>query len=244
MGYFVHFIRLVTVLAIGASVAGCSTSPEAIEQNDPFEPINRQVFEFNHALDHQVAIPAASFYRSAAPPVFREHLHYFLTNLHLPVTFVNDVLQGNFERGSIAIGRFTVNTTLGVGGVLDVATDWGLPYHAEDFGQTLGWYGVPEGPYLMLPLAGPALPRDIAGSFVDGYMNPLGYIRFHNKKYYWSWPLRLFSLVDARSHNIDSLREMERSSIDLYATTRSIYRASREAEVRNGVPDVADLPDF
>ncbi|HUO90463.1 MAG TPA: VacJ family lipoprotein [Rhizomicrobium sp.] len=239
-----HFIRLVTVLAIGASVAGCSTSPEAIEQNDPFEPINRQVFEFNHALDHQVAIPAASFYRSAAPPVFREHLHYFLTNLHLPVTFVNDVLQGNFERGSIAIGRFTVNTTLGVGGVLDVATDWGLPYHAEDFGQTLGWYGVPEGPYLMLPLAGPALPRDIAGSFVDGYMNPLGYIRFHNKKYYWSWPLRLFSLVDARSHNIDSLREMERSSIDLYATTRSIYRASREAEVRNGVPDVADLPDF
>jgi phospholipid-binding lipoprotein MlaA len=233
-----------TVLAVGVWVAGCSTSPEAVEQNDPFEPLNRRVFEINHSLDHRVAIPAASFYRSVTPPVFRDHLHYFLTNLHLPVTFINDVLQGNFERSGVAIGRFTVNTTLGVAGVFDVATDWGMPYHAEDFGQTMGWYGVPEGPYLVLPLAGPALPRDLAGTVVDGYMNPLSYIKFHNKNYYWSWPIRLLALVDARSHNIDALREMERSSIDLYATTRSIYRASREAEVRNGVPDVADLPDF
>jgi phospholipid-binding lipoprotein MlaA len=240
----VRYVRLVAVLALGMWVAGCSTSPEAVEQNDPFEPINRQVFEINHSLDHQVALPVASFYRSATPAEFREHLHYFLTNLHLPVTFANDVLQGNFERGGDALGRFAVNTTLGGAGVFDVATNWGMPYHEEDFGQTMGWYGVGEGPYLVLPLAGPALPRDLVGSVVDGYINPLGYIQFHNKNYFWSWPVKLLSLVDSRSHNIDALRELERSSIDLYATTRSIYRASREAEVRNGVPDIADLPDF
>jgi phospholipid-binding lipoprotein MlaA len=242
-GRLQHF-RLAAILSLCVWTAACSAAPEAVEQNDPFEPLNRQIFEFNHGLDHRVALPVASFYRSVAPAPFREHLHYFLTNLNLPVTFANDVLQGHFSRSGEAIGRFAVNSTLGVGGVFDVATDWGMPYHREDFGQTMGYYGVGEGPYLVVPLAGPALPRDIAGTVVDGYINPLGYIQWRNKNYYWSWPIRVLSLMDSRSHNIDALREMERSSIDLYATTRSIYRQSREAEIRNGVPDVAGLPDF
>ena len=239
-----RYLKLSAVLTICVWAGACSTSPEAIEQNDPFEPLNREIFAFNHKLDDRVAMPAATFYKSAAPPVFREHLHYFLTNLHLPVTFANDVLQGHFERGGEAIGRFAVNTTLGLAGVFDVATDWEMPYHEEDFGQTMGWYGVGEGPYLMLPLAGPADPRDIAGGFVDGYLNPLGYIKWRHKNYYWSWPIRVLSLVDSRSQSIDSLREIQRSSIDLYATTRSLFRQSRNAEIRNGEPDVMGLPDF
>jgi len=244
VGEGLRYFRLAAVLAVCVWAGACSTTPEAVEQNDPFEPLNREVFAFNHSLDDRVALPVATFYRSAAPPVLREHLHYFLTNLHLPVTFANDVLQGNFERGGEAVGRFAVNSTLGVAGVFDVATRWGMPYHQEDFGQTMGVYGIGEGPYLVLPLAGPAVPRDIAGSVVDGYLNPLGYIQWRHKNYYYSWPLRILSFVDSRSQGIDALREIQRSSIDLYATTRSLYRQSRNAEIRNGEPDVQGLPDF
>jgi len=231
------------VLALSAWVAGCSTSPEAIEQNDPFEPVNRDIFMFNRSLDDRVALPVATFYRSVAPGVFREHLHYFLSNLHLPVTFANDVLQGHLERGGQAIGRFAANTTLGGAGVFDVATAWGMPYHEEDFGQTMGFYGVGEGPYLVLPLLGPAVPRDIAGGIVDHYLDPLGYLRFHDK-FIWSWSRSALSFVDSRSRNVDTLREIQRSSIDLYATTRSLYRQSRDTEIRNGEVDVMGLPDF
>ncbi len=239
-----QYRRLTAALALCLWSGACSTTPEAIEQNDPFEPLNREVYRLNHSLDSRVALPAATFYRSAAPPVLREHLHYFLTNLHLPVTFANDVLQGHFGRSGEAVGRFAVNSTLGLAGVFDVATGWGMPYHQEDFGQTLGYYGVGEGPYLVLPLAGPAVPRDIAGSVVDGYLNPLGYLKWKHKNYYYSWPLRVLSLVDSRSRGVDALREIQRSSIDLYATTRSLYRQSRNAEIHNGEPDIAGLPDF
>lgn len=225
-------------------VSACATSPQDPGANDPLEPLNREVFRLNHSLDNRVALPLATFYHSAAPEPLRVHLHYFLTNLHLPVTAANDVLQLHFERGGEAIGRFAVNSTLGIGGVFDVATDWGMPYHSEDFGQTMGWYGVGEGLYVIIPLGGPASARDIAGSVVDGYINPLGYIQWHNKSYYWSWPIRLLSFVDSRSTSVDELREIQRSSIDLYATTRSLYRQSRDAEIRNGEPDVKGLPDF
>jgi phospholipid-binding lipoprotein MlaA len=236
-------LRLLGVFALGALVSACSHSPESIQQNDPLEPFNREVFALNHSLDNRVALPVATFYHSITPDPVREHVHYFLTNLHLPVTFANDVLQGNFERGGEAIGRFATNSTLGVAGVFDVASGWGLPYHQEDFGQTMGWYGVGEGPYLVLPLLGPAVPRDIAGSFVDHYLDPLGYVQWRHK-FYFSWGRSALSFVDGRSQSINNLREIERASIDLYATTRSLYRQSRDAEIRNGEPDVKGLPDF
>ena len=243
MGVWVRVFRLLAVVALGAWVAGCASSPQDPDANDPFETVNREVFRLNHSLDNRVALPLATFYRSAAPAPFREHLHYFLTNLHMPVTFANDLLQGHFERGGDAIGRFAVNSTVGFVGVFDVATDWGMPFHQEDFGQTMGYYGVGEGPYLVLPLLGPAVPRDIAGGFVDHYFDPLGYVQWRHK-YYWSWTRSALSFVDSRSRSVDTLREIQRSSIDLYATTRSLYRQSRDAEIRNGEPDVAGLPDF
>lgn len=242
-GEDVRYGSLAAALALCAGLGACSTTPEAVQQNDPFEPMNREIFELNHKLDNRVALPIATYYRSATPVEVREHLHYFLTNLHLPVTFVNDMLQGNFDRGGEAIGRFAVNTTLGGIGVFDVATGWGMAYHEEDFGQTMGWYGVGEGPYLVLPLLGPAVPRDIGGSFVDHYFDPLGYVTWRHK-FYYSWGRSALGFVDSRAQSVDDLREIERSSIDLYATTRSLYRQSRDAEIRNGVPDVKGLPDF
>ncbi|MBV9044925.1 MAG: VacJ family lipoprotein [Alphaproteobacteria bacterium] len=238
-----HLIRLLTAVVFCAGLGACSTPQQSAADNDPFEGLNRRVFSFNQGLDSRVALPVATFYRSAAPGPVRDHVHYFLTNLHLPVTAANDILQGHFERSGEALGRFAVNTTLGVGGVFDVATDWDMPYHQEDFGQTMGWYGVGEGPYLVLPLLGPALPRDLAGQFVDRYFDPLGYLAFKNRLY-WTYTRSALTFLDARSRSIDTLREIQRSSIDLYATTRSLYRQSREAEIRNGEPDVAGLPDF
>jgi phospholipid-binding lipoprotein MlaA len=243
LGKSLNRYRLQAVLALGVCLGACSTTPEAVEQNDPFEPVNREVFDFNHSLDDRVALPVATFYHSVAPEEIRDHLHYFLSNLHLPVTFANDVLQGHFERGGQAIGRFAANSTLGVAGVFDVATDWGMPQHDEDFGQTMGFYGVGEGPYLVLPLTGPTVPRDLAGGFVDHYLDPLGYLHLKNKLI-WSWPRTFLSFVDTRSRSIDTLREIQRSSIDLYATTRSLYRQSRDNAIRNGEVDVTGLPDF
>jgi len=235
--------QFVAVMVLCVVLQGCADTQESREQNDPLEPMNRWFFGLNHRLDNRVALPAATFYKSITPDFFREHLHYFLSNLHLPVTFANDILQGNFSRGGDAVGRFGVNTTLGFGGVFDVATEWGMPYHQEDFGLTMGYYGVPEGPYLVLPLVGPALPRDIAGGFVDHYFNPLNYLAF-NHDHYWSWSRRVLTFVDARSRNIDDLRLIERSSVDLYATTRSLFRQARESEIRQGQPDTQGLPDF
>jgi phospholipid-binding lipoprotein MlaA len=242
-GDILRYSGLTAIVALCAGLGACATfHPDA--PSDPLEPVNREVFAINHALDNRVALPVATFYKSVTPEELREHLHYFLTNLHLPVTVANDVLQGNVSRGGEALERFAVNTTLGGAGIFDVATGWELPYHEEDFGQTMGWYGIGEGPYVILPLAGPADVRDIAGSFVDRYMSPMGYVQWRHKNYEWGWPIRVLSLVDSRSGSIDELREIERNSIDLYATTRSLYRQSREAEVRNGEPDVQGLPDF
>jgi len=244
LGDCVKLIRLLAVAALGMLVSACATNPQDPDAHDPLEPVNREVFRFNHSLDNRVALPLATFYRSAAPAPFRTHLHYFLTNLQLPVTAANDILQLHFERSGEAVGRFAVNSTLGFAGIFDVATDWGMPHHREDFGQTMGWYGIGEGLYIIIPLGGPASARDIAGSVVDGYINPLGHIQWKHKNYYWSWPLRLLSFVDSRSTSVDALREIQRSSIDLYATTRSLYRQSRNAEIRNGEPDVQGLPDY
>ncbi|MBL6852498.1 MAG: VacJ family lipoprotein [Alphaproteobacteria bacterium] len=235
--------RLLAVAALGMLVSACASNPQDPDANDPLEPVNREVFRFNHGLDDQVAIPVATFYRSATPEPFRLHLHYFLANLHGPITFANDVLQGHFERGGEAIGRFAVNSTLGFVGIFDVATDWGMPYHSEDFGQTMGYYGMPEGPYLVIPFGGPTVTRDLAGTYVDHFLDPLAYVHWRYQSY-WSWTRTALSFVDTRSRSIDDLKEIQRSSIDLYATTRSLYRQSRNIEIRNGEPDVEGLPDF
>ncbi len=230
---------------MGVWLAGCSSEPEAVQQNDPFESVNRDVFKFNHTLDDQVALPVATFYHSAAPAPVREHLHYFLTNLHMPVTFANDVLQGHFARGGQAIGRFAVNTTLGCVGIFDVATEWGMPFHQEDFGQTMGYYGVGEGPYLVLPAADRSrraarhrrrLHRPLSRSARLSAVAP-----------------QILLVLDAQRPSVSSTpapaawkpcAKSSASSIDLYATTRSLYRQSRNAEIRNGEPDVQGLPDF
>ena len=222
-----------TLITLALSLYGCASS----SANDPLEPVNRVFFNFNHTLDDRAALPAATYYKSAVPQSVRSGLHNFTSNLALPVTFANDILQGEVMRAGETASRLGVNTTLGFGGVTDPATGMGMPEHSEDFGQTLGSYGVPGGPYLTLPLLGAALPRDLVGRiFVDHFFNPLGYLSYHGKLYV-SLAQSAIGLVDQRSRNIDSLRTIERTSVDYYASMRDLYLKRRDDEIHNRTPD-------
>jgi phospholipid-binding lipoprotein MlaA len=227
-------------IAVTLLLGGCATGSRSDAVNDPLEPVNRKVFAFNQSLDKRAALPAATYYKSAVPDGAREGVHNFLSNLTLPVTFANDVLQGETTQAGKAVCRFGVNTTVGVLGVMDPATGMGYPEHNEDFGQTLAVYGMPGGPYMVLPLLGPTVPRDLAGRIlVDHYFNPLGYVSYHGKLYV-SLTQNFFKLVDQRSRRINALRDVERTSIDYYAAMRSIYLQKHDNNARDG--DVAPDP--
>jgi phospholipid-binding lipoprotein MlaA len=231
--------RALALLVLGFALAGCA-SAEKWSDNDPLEPFNREMFKINQTLDHRAALPAAEFYKSSVPGTLRDSLHNVLSNLGLPVTFANDILQGQVSRAGDAAGRFCVNTTVGVLGVMDPATGMGMPLQQEDFGQTLGVYGVPGGPYVVLPLLGAALPRDAFGRiFIDHYFSPLGYIDYHGK-YYVSLGERLFSTVDGRARAIETVRDIERSSIDAYAAMRDAYLKRRQDQIDNREPGQED----
>lgn len=233
------------VLAVVATGCTASKDPAALAQNDPYEPTNRAISNFNTKLDNNFAKPVAKAYNWAVPQPARTGIHNFLTNLNKPVVFGNDLLQGEFTRAGQTLARFTVNTTLGVGGLVDAASMADIPEHDEDFGQTLGVYGTGEGPYLVLPFMGPNPPRDLAGNVVDMFMDPTTYIKFHGSDT-WFAVRSGVSILDFRARNIDTLEQIERTSIDMYATTRSLYRQYRNSEINNGKPDTSqsDTPDF
>ena len=228
------------MIAVTLLLGGCASSSQSDAVNDPLESVNREVFAFNHSLDNRAALPAATYYKSAVPDGAREGVHNFLSNLSLPVTFANDVLQGETTRAGNTVCRFGVNTTVGILGVMDPASGMGYPEHDADFGQTLAVYGVPGGPYMVLPLLGSTQPRELAGKLlVDHYFNPLGYVTYDGKLYV-SLTENILKLVDQRSRKIGALRDVERTSIDYYASVRSIYLQKHSIDSDNG--DVAPDP--
>lgn len=240
--------RLAGAIICLGLVAGCATPPEDPvaraefeEVNDPLEPTNREIFAMNMALDDNVIEPVARGYRKALPAEARDSLRNFFNNVESPVIFINDVLQGEGGRAAETAVRFVVNTTAGFFGFFDVAGDYGLDRHSEDFGQTLAVWGVDEGPYLMLPIFGPSNVRDTAGMVADSFMNPLTYVAANNGV---GLPARMGANVldgiDTRSRHIEQLEDIERTALDLYATIRSLYRQNREGEILNGA--VVDVP--
>lgn len=238
-------LRILPVLMIALATAGCSSTPypDAVEQNDPYESFNRQVFDMNQSFDKSVALPVAVFYHHAVPTPARDGVHNFLSNLDAPSTFANDILQGEVTRACETFGRFTVNSTVGIGGFVDAATTFGMPNHSADFGETLAVYGVGEGPFLVLPLLGPSNPRDAVGDVVDIGFDPLTYIHWRSSLY-WMMGRGLVSVIDLRERNIGTIAELERTSVDLYATERSLYRQHRNSEINGGKPDLQNLPNI
>jgi phospholipid-binding lipoprotein MlaA len=237
------------VTAVGAGLAlfltGCADVQDPSGANDPYESFNRQVFDFNQRVDKAVIKPVAEAYVAGVPEPARDGVHNFITNLDLPITFANDVLQGEAERGSETFLRFTINSTLGIGGLFDVATrNFKMPFHTEDFGQTLAVRGVQEGPYMVLPIIGPDPPRDAVGKGVDILLDPLTWWPHFDGKFWLSAGKSVLGGIDLRARNLDTLDSIERQSIDFYASIRSLYRQNRNNEIRNGAPDVSNLPNL
>ncbi|MCA8929308.1 MAG: VacJ family lipoprotein [Alphaproteobacteria bacterium] len=232
--------RGLAVGALCAVAAGCATNPPGTVY-DPFEPVNRQVFAFNSAVDTVLVRPVAVVYRDWAPRPFKMMLGNLVNHLTLPMTIVNDLLQGKPEQAKIAASRFFVNTVAGMGGLIDVATPTGLKLHQEDMGQTFAVHGSGPGPYLVLPLLGPSNMRDGIGTLIDWYADPI-----HVASYFPNEGGTAFRYGHAgaiglvrREELIDPIDSLKRSSLDYYATVRAAYNQQREAAIRDGKPDPA-----
>ena len=231
-------------LAVSLGLGGCSApSEESLAQRDPWEATNRDVFAFDVWVEHNIARPVDDGYRAVVPEPAREGVHNVTTNLHEPIVAANDALQGDGKKLVRTLGRIVINSTVGLGGLIDVAAKIGIPYHDNDFGITLGQNGIAEGSYLVLPLVGPMPPRDLLGSAVDGVFEPFNYARFSGRHtfLYTRSGLRVLDTVDQRRDEFESI---ERSSLDFYATTRNLYRQSRDARIRGEDAGTVQLPDL
>jgi phospholipid-binding lipoprotein MlaA len=230
-------VALVPLLALSA----CATPPtdpasraQFEANNDPLEPMNRQIFAFDMFVDQWLIKPVAQVYHNVVPDPGKDAVRNFLGNLHEPVIFANDLLQTEFKRAGWTAERFALNSTIGVGGVFDVATRWGVEKQSGDFGQTLAHYGVPEMLYLVLPILGPSNPRDVVGMVADGYADPFSYLAADygaDVATYSRWGAEG---IDQRDQNLSNLDELQKNAIDLYAEIRSLYRQHRAAELRHG----------
>jgi phospholipid-binding lipoprotein MlaA len=227
-------------LSLLAGLSGCATpppadDPEAVAEfeqtNDPLEPANRFVFDGNDRIYVNFYHPLAEGYREAVPPFGRRVISNLLANLKSPTTLVNDLLQGDFGRFGRSLGRVVLNSTFGVGGMMDVAEPLGLHRQDADFGQTLAVWGVGEGPYLVVPLLGPSNPRDIAGLLVDSFIDPLDdYL--HESGMSWVSETRFgVSIVSVVETNMDGIDDIRRSSLDYYSAMRSLTRQRRQAQI-------------
>lgn len=239
--------KLAPVLLCAGLIAGCATPPSdpagraAYEDaNDPLEPTNRVIFDVNMALDKAVLKPVAIAYRDVIPSVLRNSLRNFFNNIGSPIIFFNDLLQGEPARGAETLMRFVINSTAGMLGLFDVAAEYGMERHKEDFGQTLAVWGFGEGPYMMLPLFGPSNVRDTVGRVADSFMNPFTYWARNNDLSYAKALTSVVSGIDRRSRHIEDLEDIEKNALDFYASLRSLYRQNRRSEILNG--DVTDIP--
>lgn len=211
-------------------LVGCATQPVTKKDpRDPFERFNRATFAFNEAVDRAVARPVARAYRRVTPDVVEKGVSNFMDNLGYPVVIANDLLQGKFVRALRDTGRLLLNTTLGVGGLFDPATAAGLAKNDEDFGQTLGVWGVPSGPYLVLPFLGPSTVRDGFGTVADQFADPRTYIKDDTVQ----WSIQALRLVDARARLL-SLDATLEETFDRYSFIRNAYLQRRLYLVTDG----------
>ncbi len=225
-----------------AFLGGCGHNPdpssnkdsvESIKNQDPFEPFNRKMFEFNRVLDGLILEPFANVYRNSVHENAQRSISSFLYNLAEPVTLANDFLQAKKDRGFETFSRFMINTTFGLFGLFDVAEKLGLPRHQEDFGQTLGVWGVPSGPYLVLPLIGSSTPTSLVGRTADFYLSPYNYYMVHYKKRQYIYVRLGAETLVRRAQYADDIKNFRENSIDFYAAVRSFYLQNQKAQIQD-----------
>ncbi len=221
-------------------LGACAAPDPAVTRGapyDPYEESNRRTHEQNKSIDRAVLRPVAAGYSAFMPDDVETGISNFATNLSLPGAMVNNALQGNGVGMTSDFYRFLVNSTLGLGGLIDVATDLNMPAATDaDFGQTLYAWGVHEGPYVELPLMGPSTSRAAAGRVVDIFTNPLGYV-IEDPEVYYVAGARVSRALSGRARYSDTIDSVLYDSADSYAAARSLYLQNRRFKVGNGGSD-------
>jgi phospholipid-binding lipoprotein MlaA len=236
------------LLIVLAGLGGCASAPKRPyppSDNDPLQSVNRVTYRFNDAVDRAVFKPVAKGYKKYTPSPVRRSVGNFFDNISSPVVIVNDLLQGKVVDALSDTGRFVVNSTVGVLGIFDPATQFGLDKHDEDFGQTLGKWGVPPGPYLVIPFLGPSDLRDAPARYVDAQMNPL----YQYEKDRTRIAAQAIYIVDTRANLLDA-EDFLTNAFDPYVTLREAYLQRRRYLIYDGNPppqypeeDFEDEPD-
>ena len=254
---FVHvksrcFLTIAAALFVSLPLAACSSTQSSVmggdqQISDPFESANRAVFAFNNAMDDAIIHPIAKGYNTVVPEPARTGVDNALRNLRSPVNFVNQALQGDIDGAGNVLLRAAVNTFIGLGGLFDVAAYEGYEAEYEDFGQTLGVWGIDHGPYFVVPFFGPSSLRDSTGFVVDSFADPLRWWLFNIDEDGWYYGKTALNYVSVRASLVDVLEDLENSSIDYYASTRSAYVQHRKALLEDRASDgmsAPEIPDY
>ncbi|MGR9051865.1 MAG: MlaA family lipoprotein [Gammaproteobacteria bacterium] len=229
-------VRLIFLMSVIVLMSGCATTRideqgNEVEVIDPYESMNRKVFTFNDKVDQYVAEPISDAYKYVTPQFLQTGVSNFFGNLKEINTVLNDILQAKFQQSAEDTGRFAVNSTLGLLGLFDVATELGLERHEEDFDQTLAVWGVPQGSYLVLPLLGPTTSRGIPGQVFDTAANPASYV---------GAPVQLMQMLNARANAEGALQFIDEAALDPYVFTRESYLQWRNYLAKDGVTELDD----
>ena len=221
---------LAAAVAITAScTATTSAGISEFDQEDRFETFNRAMFKFNYEFDRYLVKPVVKGYRAVTTPFVRERINNAISNLLEPMSSVNQILQGEFEQSAVTLGRFAVNSTLGLAGTFDVAGAWGWKKEVSGFDSTLAKWCVPDGPYLVLPILGPSTPRAAASLLVDAYAEPIYWAARNDANYKDKifWGTGVLFYIAVREGTLDLMEDLERNSVDYYATMRTAYLQNR-----------------
>ena len=243
------FVKL-NIIIIIIILSACSTNDSTIQDktinaSDPLEGMNRMIFSFNQGVDKAVLAPVAKGYRYILPKEVRKGVRNFLSNLSEPWTTINSTLQGDVSNAGTSLARFMINSTVGVLGIFDVASSVGFKKQKEDFGQTLAVSGVGPGPYIIIPLLGPSTSRDVLGKVVSLFADPVTYVLHREDHDSWIWIGTALRGLDFREQNLEKIDNLKASSVDFYATIRSLYLERRSRMIANQPTDDKDpFQDF
>ena len=228
-----HGGRLTVTLCAAAALATSAALPARAQANDPLETVNRAIFQFNDAVDRTVLRPVAEGYVKVVPSLVRRGVTNVFGNISDAFSAVNNLLQGKREPLGNDLGRVLVNSTFGLGGIFDIASEGGVEKRGEDFGQTLGYWGLGPGPYLVLPILGPSDVRDAVGLGVHGYFDPVNrYVEPESAM----WGLTVLRTIDARAALLGTEDLVAGAALDKYTFIRSAYLQRRKNLVYDGKP--------
>ena len=221
------------ICAVMFSLSVCFPAHAEDEESSVLESYNRAMFNFNSVVDHFVIKPLAKGYRAITNDFIRERVHDFYANLKEPVSMINHTLQGNLGDSGKSLGRFAINSTLGLLGTFDVASGWGLANNKTDFDKTLAKWCVPDGPFIVLPLLGPSTPRAAAGTVADTFTTPTYWVDYYTtfgedwQKYAFYYGITALGFISLREENIEFLDNLTANSVDPYSTIKSAYIQNR-----------------